>query len=211
MIRDVQTSELRNPRAPVARTNPLYPSVCPDDAPQKKETRCPDRDSVDEFEAQGEPEEAGLQSDDPDFKMLITKPALEQILDDLARPPFRREQGGILFGPEDYQQLVIGYFKDVDGVATYASFTLDVRTLNRFIQRIQPGKLSMVGMIHSHPGGLSHPSGGDLRYLDQIFSNPKNRGSRHFLFPIVANGELYPYVVDTSDVRRIRPVELVVV
>lgn len=144
--------------------------------------------------------------------LKITQAAYAAILEDLAGQPFQQEQGGILLGPEDAQDLVVRYVKDEHGEATFASFTIDVDSLNAAIRKVRPAGLTCVGIVHSHPDGFSRPSGGDIQFLERIFAHPKNGGGNgYFLFPIVMDGKLHPYVIDTSDVQRVLVAELVLV
>ena len=119
-------------------------------------------------------------------------------------------RGGILLGPEDTQDLVIRYVKDTHGDSRPASFTIDENYLNREIKKVREAGLSCVGIIHSHPPGCTRPSYGDLEFLRRIFGNPKNGGG-WFLFPIVCGQQLYPYLINTQDVRRFQLAELVLV
>ncbi|MCA9075283.1 MAG: Mov34/MPN/PAD-1 family protein [Planctomycetaceae bacterium] len=141
--------------------------------------------------------------------MKMTQAAYEAVMEDLAGQPFEREQGGMFLGPDDAQHLVTRYVKDEHGLSTAGSFTIDHEVLNGVIQHVRPAHLTCVGLVHSHPNGICRPSGGDLHFLHRIFSSPKNgNGSHSFLFPIVCNRQLHPFIVDTRDVRRMLPAEL---
>lgn len=141
----------------------------------------------------------------------MTQPTYVAVMSDLARKPFRTELGGILLGPIDAQDVVVRYLKDHRGDATPASFTIDHNGLTTAIRNSKPAGLTCVGIVHSHPNGICRPSGGDLAFLDRIFANPKNSDCGCFFFPIVCNGTLYPFVVDTTDVRRVLTAEVVLI
>ncbi|MEZ5942899.1 MAG: Mov34/MPN/PAD-1 family protein [Planctomycetaceae bacterium] len=142
--------------------------------------------------------------------MLITQGAYTAIMRDLASRPFQREQGGILLGPNDTPDLVTHYVKDEWGTGRTTSFTISPDHLNRIIDSVRSANITCVGLVHSHPPGICQASHGDMQFLHRIFSNPKNGGGR-FLFPIVCNGKLHPYIVDTSDVSRIVTADLLLV
>lgn len=144
--------------------------------------------------------------------LKMTGATYESLMKDLGQSPFHHEQGGILLGPRDAQHLAIRYVKDCRGEATFASFTIDTESLNKAIREVRSAGLTCVGIVHSHPSGFCRPSGGDIEFLERIFAHPKNGdGNGYFLFPIVTNGKLYPYLIDTNDVRRVLVAELVVV
>jgi proteasome lid subunit RPN8/RPN11 len=145
-------------------------------------------------------------------KVIMTNATYEAVMKDLSRKPFRREQGGILVGPIDGQNIAIRYVKDENGRGTYASFTIDFEGLNKEIREVRREGLICVGIIHSHPDGICHPSGGDILFLRRLFANPKNGGGNgYFIFPIVAGGELHPYLIDTDNGCRVVPTELLIV
>ncbi|MCA9028920.1 MAG: Mov34/MPN/PAD-1 family protein, partial [Planctomycetaceae bacterium] len=83
--------------------------------------------------------------------------------------------------------------------------------LNALIRKIRPAGLAVIGIVHSHPGHFRRPSGGDLVFLQKIFANPKNASHGNFLFPIVADGQFFPYVIDTVDVDHFRSADLMIV
>lgn len=144
--------------------------------------------------------------------MKMTQAAYSLVMSDLSSDRFYEEEGGILFGPSDTQDLVTHYVKDRHGRSSAASFTVDHKTLNKSIKHRKPASLSCIGIIHSHPHGITRPSGGDIAYLSQLFSDTRNQsGQPYFLFPIVCGRTLYPYVVDTRNPRRILFAELVLI
>jgi len=144
--------------------------------------------------------------------MKMTQACYENVMKDLARQRFTREQGGMLIGPDDSNDIVTHYVKDEFGHSTTASFTIDHETLNRAINRVRPAKMICVGLIHSHPDGIARPSGGDIAFLQRLFHSPRNhQGSPGFLFPIVCQQKLHPFIVDARNPERILPAQLVLI
>lgn len=142
--------------------------------------------------------------------MRMTQSVYRLILDDLDESPFHGEHAGVLFGPEDEPDLVTYYLPDQTGQSTATSFTLDHYVLNLDIRRLKP-ELHCVGIVHSHPPGITRPSYGDLQYLAKLFGKPKNDDCDFILFPIVANGRLYPFIIDASDSCRVVTADLLLV
>ena len=78
-----------------------------------------------------------------------------------AHPP---ERGGALLGPRDC--AVITHFLHDDEAETTATTYRPSRTLNEQVKDLERGtSLELKGLIHSHPGGLDHPSAQDTREL----------------------------------------------
>lgn len=145
-------------------------------------------------------------------KLKITQACLDAIMADLAGSPFVSEQGGMLIGPDDTQDLITHYVKDRNGHSTTASFTIDHVTMNEEIRRVRPARLICVGFVHSHPDGISSPSGGDLAFLRRLFDIPSNRtSSNSCLFPIVCQQTFYPYVVDFHHHESVFPADLQII
>ncbi len=188
------------------RLNPIYP---PDNMAHQR----PDCGAIVDGEyAHATQEEQDRRNEQAGLRpvMKFTHAAYNNVMRDLAGGTFQCEQGGILLGPCDTEDLVIRYVKDSQGDSRPASFTIDAEYLNGQLRKVKDAGLTGVGIIHSHPPGCTRPSYGDLEFLHQIFRNPNNRGGL-FLFPIVSGRQLYPFVVDTTDVRRVQLAELVLV
>lgn len=134
-----------------------------------------------------------------------------KLMRELGGRPFEHERAGILFGPHDRDDVVTDFVPDRTGSFSATSFTLDHVTLNQTIRRNSDAGISCNGIVHSHPPGIAVPSGGDVAYLRSLFSTRMNAETTRFLFPIVCNGRLYPYVVDGRDVCRILTAELVLI
>ena len=120
----------------------------------------------------------------------------------------RPECAGMLLGPSD-SDIVTHCVADEHGRATTASFTLDAAWLNRVLREFQRCGINAKGLIHSHPAGVTRPSGGDLRYVARSLGNPKNKDCSEFFLPIVCDRRLYPYVVTREEPGRVLRAELV--
>lgn len=83
------------------------------------------------------------------------------------------ERGGALLGPVR-QSAVSLFLADRNGAVTGATYTPshDLRSRVAELERANP-TLELKGIIHSHPGGMDHPSGGDHRaYADSLRKAP---------------------------------------
>jgi proteasome lid subunit RPN8/RPN11 len=98
-------------------------------------------------------------------------------------------------------EIVTRFVADEWGRATCASFTFGTAELNRVLRpHIDRGE-EIVGIAHSHPAGITRPSGGDLAYFQGVFDNPKNVELREFWCPIFANGTLHVYLARRHEPR----------
>lgn len=120
----------------------------------------------------------------------------------------RPECAGMLLGACE-SDIVTHFVADEHGRATSASFTLDAAWLNRVLREFQRCGINAKGLIHSHPAGVTRPSGGDLRYVARSLGNPKNKDCSEFFLPIVCDRRLYPYVVTREEPGRVLRAELV--
>ena len=115
----------------------------------------------------------------------------------------RPESGGMLLGPVDDDDLVSVYIHDKNGKATAASFTIDEVRLNVILHRFRERGLNCKGLIHSHPAGVTSPSGGDLAYVRKVFANDNNQAAGQFFLPIICGDRMYPYLVRQDAPHRI--------
>ncbi len=125
--------------------------------------------------------------------MAITQAVYAQATADLGSCD--PEAAGILLGPQNAEPLATHWVLDQSGSSTGVSFTLDVESLNRELRHYRQCDLACVGIIHSHPRGITTPSLGDLDYLEELFFRPANEELDRLLFPIFCDGRLYPYIV----------------
>jgi proteasome lid subunit RPN8/RPN11 len=142
--------------------------------------------------------------------MLLTQSVFANVVGSLGtRQP---EAAGILLGPQDDEPLATHFVLDESGIATSASFTLDVETLNSVVRHYRQCELTCVGIVHSHPRGMTVPSAGDLEYLEQLFHCQANSQLNQFLFPIFCDGRFHPFMVWRRDERLVvTPASLVLV
>jgi proteasome lid subunit RPN8/RPN11 len=128
----------------------------------------------------------------PVWVMKITQDAYREALEHLtsAEP----ELAGLFLGPTADDALVTHFIPDDSGESSPAAFRLGIENLNRHLKTARASRLNCKGIIHSHPSGLTHPSAGDLEYLQGLFALPANAGAAQFFVPIVADGRFHPYV-----------------
>ena len=154
----------------------------------------------------GEHEEGGSESDCKNIipikedELGFVRPVFDQIAQELQ---YRgREEAGLLFGPKD-TQLVTHFVRDKLGTKTASSFTLHTPTLNEVILDAKQWELELLAVIHCHPDGVWQPSGGDIRYVRDLFAHPKNGSASQFFMPLVVSGRLLPYLLFRDEPDRV--------
>ena len=123
----------------------------------------------------------------------------------------RPEQGGIL-GSSDGKHIDHYYF-DKTADRTSASYTMDTKALNEVIHNWNDNDIRLVGIIHSHPYGITKPSYGDMETAKRIIESIDVQG--RFFTPIVQvspklNGEItiYPYTFEQTVEMKSQPMEI---
>jgi proteasome lid subunit RPN8/RPN11 len=111
-------------------------------------------------------------------------------LDPSVREP---EAGGLLLGRQGTDNLVLDFCFDEEAVTTRTSYTLGTKFLNRVLAEARPAGLDGKGVIHTHPSGLAELSAGDLAYAEKVFAHAP--GVEIFLMPVIADREIFPWVV----------------
>lgn len=78
------------------------------------------------------------------------------------------ETGGILGGSRAHN--VVTHFRlDTGSNRTQATYSPDVASMNRILRdHWNPQGIDFMGFVHSHPGQLGSPSGGDRQYAQRI-------------------------------------------
>lgn len=117
------------------------------------------------------------------------------------------EQGGIL-GSSDGKHIDHYYF-DKTADCSAASYTMNTTVLNEIIHEWNDNGVQLIGIIHSHPRGITSPSAGDKETAKHIIETVNVEGK--FFTPIVQvsnklNGdiEIYPYTFEQSvEMKRI--------
>ena len=95
----------------------------------------------------------------------------------------RAEHGGILGGHRG-DGVVREYYYDHSAYRADGAYSPDTRTINRILaEDWKPRGLSLLGFVHSHPGGLAEPSEGDRFYASRILQALP--GLDQLLLPIV--------------------------
>ncbi len=139
-------------------------------------------------------------SSQPHFHLMKCVPsAYHKMTDHLSS--LAPEAAGILLGPRDEPSLVTHFVPDEHGESTNASFRLDVTRLNECLKTAKAAELACHGIVHSHPCGVTQPSGGDLFYFQQLFALPNNDSSHPFFVPIFCGRTLHPYVYFNGQVQ----------
>lgn len=118
------------------------------------------------------------------------------------------EAAGILTGHISNQDTVCDFVPDESGVATAVSFSLNASMLNRVLKERKAIGQTCIGIIHSHPSGVTQPSGGDMTYFKRLFARPANRDASSLFVPIVCDGRVFAYVYANG---RIHPAQIALV
>ena len=94
----------------------------------------------------------------------MSRSVYEQILDTIGnRQP---ESGGILGAGED--GVISQYYFDVTGISEPDAYIPDVEAVNQVLEAWHERGIHMVGIVHSHQGGMNVPSCGDVAYGTRI-------------------------------------------
>lgn len=130
--------------------------------------------------------------------MKICEDAFNEIINFIASQ--KAESGGALFGSED-DYIVRKFIPDRNAITTGSTYSIDADYLNRWIKKLwDKERLSLIGIIHSHPKGVSTLSGPDLSYFRNLLDNMERQ---KFLAPIVhtvpdGGFKLYPYILNAN-------------
>lgn len=123
----------------------------------------------------------------------------------------KAEHGGIL-GSSDGIHIDHFYF-DKTAVRSSASYTMDAKALNEVIHNWNDNGVQLIGIIHSHPQGMTKPSYGDMEIAKHIIETLDVKGE--FFTPIVQvspklNGDIriYPYTFEQTVKMRQQPIEI---
>lgn len=123
----------------------------------------------------------------------------------------RPEQGGIL-GSSDGRHIDYYYF-DESAERTSGSYTMNTKALNKVIHEWNDNGIKLVGVIHSHPQGVTRPSHGDMLTAKHIIETINVEGK--FFTPIVQvspklNGDIkiYPYTFEQSVELKTQSIEI---
>lgn len=100
--------------------------------------------------------------------LQIERSVIEEIRNTIGSMP--AEQGGMLGGSRK-DGVVRHFYFDRAAVRTNGSYSPDVETINKLLRETwNPNGIDLLGFVHSHPGRLKHPSGGDLEYAGKILA-----------------------------------------
>ena len=118
------------------------------------------------------------------------------------------EHGGVLGGSRE-DGIVQSFHFDRSARPSSATYSPDTASLKRlFADDWNPRGINMLGFVHSHPPGVTRPSGGDLIYAERILS--ANPSLSRLLLPIIVTTadagafELLPYAAVRGGNRSIR-------
>ena len=140
---------------------------------------------------------------------IITAEVYENIRNTIGRR--KPEQGGIL-GSSDGKHIDHYYF-DASAKRTEGSYTMNIKELNKVIHEWNDDDIRLIGVIHSHPRGVTRPSQGDMVTAKHIIETIDVGGK--FFTPIVQvspklNGDIkiYPYTFEQNIDMKSQPIEI---
>ena len=95
----------------------------------------------------------------------------------------KAEQGGALGGTRD-DYVVREFYYDDSANRSSVTYSPDHTFINHLLEDVwKPRKIFLLGFIHSHPGKMGYPSGGDEIYATDILLSLKKL--KYLLLPIV--------------------------
>lgn len=114
-------------------------------------------------------------------RLRVTDDVMERIRHEIGMRP--AEFGGALGG--DPVEGVVRHFEFDPGASrSRGTWSPDVARLNQlFKEEWNPRGIRLMGFVHSHPGGIPHPSGGDEVYARAILEAVDDMG--YLMLPIV--------------------------
>lgn len=127
--------------------------------------------------------------------MKLTQGVYQTIVQDLSR--LRNEQGAILIGPPDDEELVDEIVLDRWGHGSPIHFEFDATKLNQILRRCIAEGRDCRGFIHNHPAGLGLLSNGDIDYVKKVFA--MNEDVPSFYMPIFVDGVIEPFIVNRQN------------
>jgi proteasome lid subunit RPN8/RPN11 len=135
---------------------------------------------------------------EPTPRFFMPRAVYEKLIADLSSVP--PEACGMLLGPTSHGALITHFIPDASGVSSPTTFRIDGKRMTESLKPYIQAGLDVKGICHSHPSGYHHPSGGDLTYLKQLFSNQKNSSSATttFYFPILSDGQVFHFAFDRT-------------
>lgn len=154
-------------------------------------------------------------------QMVFEQEAYDELVSTVGQLP--PETGCLLFGyrkgPDSFVVKKVVY--DDSGTRTHTSYDPDPDVVNALIKKIwEEEGLELIGWCHSHPRGISSPSGnyggntGDLGYTTAILEAIP--ALKKFLIPIVHSTSdggplvIHPYVAHRGNVANYQKAKLVV-
>lgn len=136
----------------------------------------------------------------------ITRSVYNEIEKRIGNQP--AETGGMLGGNRE-TGIVTHFHFDESASCSAATYSPDYQTLSQLLSEDwNPKGINLLGFVHSHPGSMAYPSGGDMTYASRILAS--NSAMQNLLMPIVVTKpnagrfELVPF----SAVRQGRSVEI---
>jgi proteasome lid subunit RPN8/RPN11 len=94
------------------------------------------------------------------------------------------ERGGIL-GGNPATGHVARFFFDARAESSNTTYSLDADRINPVIQAWNDNDIHLLGVLHSHPGGLEEPSTQDIEFAFRLLMRSDNAALQYFLIPIV--------------------------
>jgi len=144
-------------------------------------------------------------------EMILTESAYNNIINTVGAT--KAESGGILFGKED-DNIIQEFHFDENAKVTRVTYEINVKSLNPIIKRKWDEEgLSVIGILHSHPHGISNPSMPDIEYFKKISEiMPREKLLVPIVFTIPDGGfKFHPHIFSCDGQNEIHQAKLKVI
>lgn len=124
----------------------------------------------------------------PTEKMVVKQQASYRIkkavFDDIQQKigRYKPELGGMLGGNRK-DRTITHFFFDAKADTSSVTYSPDTKTLNAVVKEWNDAGIDLIGMVHSHPGDFTRPSGGDEVYANAFLQACEEMDA--FFMPII--------------------------
>ncbi len=142
---------------------------------QSKAAKLKETDSEKQVEASVE-----KPANKPQLAYKIKKAVFDEIHQKIGR--HKPELGGMLGGSRK-DRTISHFFFDAKADTSSVTYSPDAKTLNDVVKEWNDAGIDLIGMVHSHPGNFTRPSGGDEVYANAFLQVCEDMDA--FFMPII--------------------------
>lgn len=128
--------------------------------------------------------------DAPKEYIVIHKALLAEAIRDIQTKP-DAEQGCIVGCSMTDPNYLTHYYFDKNGIGDHQSYIPRTEDLNAVLETWNQDHVAFAGLVHSHPGGNTELSPGDLKYVRSILQ--ENSSVSRVLIGVLADRKLFLY------------------